>query len=75
MRTIETVGTVTPDGTLTIDVPPDVEPGEHQVVVMIDMKPGSDEEEAALGFPVIDVDAWPTDLSLRREEMYGDWGR
>jgi len=27
------------------------------------------------GFPVIDVGPWPEDLSLRREDIYGDDGR
>jgi hypothetical protein len=26
-------------------------------------------------FPVIDIGPWPTDLSLRREDMDGDDGR
>lgn len=38
------------------------------------------EEEVAkkkevLDFPVISVGKWPDDLSLRREDMYGDDGR
>lgn len=28
-----------------------------------------------LDFPVINVGKWPEDLSLRREDMYGDDGR
>lgn len=28
-----------------------------------------------LAFPVISVGKWPEDLSLRREDMYGDDGR
>jgi Protein of unknown function (DUF2281) len=28
-----------------------------------------------LDFPVISVGKWPEDLSLRREDMYGDNGR
>ena len=28
-----------------------------------------------LEFPVVSVGEWPTDLSLRREDMYGDDGR
>src|SRR6266511_993917 len=26
-------------------------------------------------FPVVNVDSWPAGLSLRREDMYDDWGR
>lgn len=29
----------------------------------------------ALDFPVISVGKWPEDVSLRREDMYGDDGR
>ena len=36
MRTIETTGVVSNDGKLTVDVPPDVRPGEHRVVIVID---------------------------------------
>lgn len=35
-------------------------------------KPGPSEP---LAFPVISVGTWPEDLSLRREDMYGDDGR
>lgn len=30
---------------------------------------------APLDFPVISVGRWPKDLSLRREDLYGDDGR
>ena len=36
MRAIETTGVVSNDGKLTADVPADVRPGEHRVVVVID---------------------------------------
>lgn len=26
-------------------------------------------------FPVIQAGSWPTDLSLRREDIYDEWGR
>ena len=42
VRTIQTRGTVSEDRKLTIDVPPDVTPGEHQVVVVITDLPGTD---------------------------------
>jgi hypothetical protein len=49
MRTIHTRGTVTEDRKLTIDVPSDVAPGEHQVVVVIDDISGSDLAAIAQG--------------------------
>jgi hypothetical protein len=31
--------------------------------------------EETADFPVIDIGPWPADLSLHREDMYGDDGR
>jgi hypothetical protein len=75
MRTIETTATVAPDGTLTVRVPPDVIPGTHQIVLVIDDWSHEARESQLGAFPVISVGAWPSDLSLRREDMYGDAGR
>ncbi len=73
MRTIETRATVRPDGTLVAQVPPDVAPGEHRVILVL--------EEAVttpitgeLELPVHDLGPWP-DTSLRRVDLYGDDGR
>ena len=75
MRTIETTATVAPDGTLTAQVPPDITPGMHQIVLVIDDWPREARELQLDAFPVISVGAWPSELSLRREDMYGDAGR
>jgi hypothetical protein len=78
MKTIEATATVSPDGTLTVQVPPGVEvrPGEHWVVVVIEEASTATPRPAPLDdFPVIDVGPWPEGLSLRREDMYGDDGR
>ena len=32
-------------------------------------------QDESLDFPTISVGKWPEDLSLRREDMYGDDGR
>ena len=42
MRTIQTRGTVTEDRKLTIELPSDVSPGNHQVVIVIDDEPNID---------------------------------
>lgn len=39
MRTIETTAIVSADRTLTVDVPSDIPPGEHRVVLVIDEEP------------------------------------
>jgi hypothetical protein len=36
MRTIETTATIREDGTLTVVVPTDIDPGTHRIVVVID---------------------------------------
>jgi hypothetical protein len=80
MKTIETIATVTADGKITVQLPPDIPAGEHRVVVMIDEQPlpkktETKEKRLPLDFPVIHVGSWPENLSLRREDMYGDDGR
>ena len=74
MRKIETVVTVV-DGKITIPVPPDLPPGEHNVLVVIDEAPSVNGEKVLGDFPVIQAGSWPAELSLRREDMYGEWGR
>ncbi|MGI2904827.1 hypothetical protein [Tolypothrix sp. VBCCA 56010] len=79
MKAIQTIATVTSDGKITLQLPPDIPPGEHQVVVIIDEKLSEKEvikeKRPPLDFPVIHVDSWSENLSLRREDMYGDDGR
>jgi hypothetical protein len=80
MKTIETIATVTADGKITVQLPPDIPAGEHRVVVMIDEQPlpkktETKEKRLPLDFPMIHVGSWPENLSLRREDMYDDDGR
>jgi hypothetical protein len=75
MRTIETIATVTNDGKLTIQIPSDIVPGEHKVVVVIEEQPRKKEKQPLADFPVRDYGPWPENLSLQREDMYDDWGR
>ena len=77
MKTIETIATVDENRRMTVQLPPDIPPGEHRVVLVIDDKApaGAQNEPAGFEFP---VDAWGAelaDLSLRREDLYDDWGR
>lgn len=80
MKSITTIATVTADGKVTLQLPADITPGEHQVVLVIDEnikteKPETKKERSPLNFPTISVGSWPDDLSLRRENMYDEWGR
>jgi hypothetical protein len=65
-RTIETVETVDEQGMAKLRMPPDITPGQHKVVVVIDetMKP-----RAPLVFSSHDVGPWPEGLTVRREEF------
>ena len=80
MKTIETTATVLPGGKVTVQLPADIPPGEHQIVLVIDELSPSEKqvnkkERPPLNFPVDSYGSWPADLSLRREDMYGDSGR
>ena len=75
MRTIETIALITDAGILTVQVPPEIAPGTHQVVLVIDEAPPPPAPQVRADFPVWDCGPWPADLSLRREDMYDDDGR
>ena len=75
MRTIETTATVTNDGKMIVQIPPDIPEGEHRVVVVIEEQPIKKETQSLADFPVRDYGPWPANLSLRREDMYDEWGR
>jgi hypothetical protein len=75
MRTIETIVMIGGDGRLVLQLPPDITPGEHRIVLVIEEQPVVTEKRPPLDFPVIDVGKWPEDLSLRREDLYDDFDR
>ncbi len=58
-----------------MQVPPDIEPGQHRMVVVIDEASANGKRRQPLDFPVDDIGPWPEGLSLRREDMYNHWGR
>ncbi len=77
MQTIETTVIVRPDGGVTLHLPSNVPPGEHRVMVLIDVPPAAPAPglDMLLDFPQHDFGPWPADLSLRWEDMYADDGR
>jgi hypothetical protein len=75
MKTIDTTATVTEDNTLIAKVTSDISPGEHRVVLVIDENPAPKRSRQPLKFPADHYGAWPSNLSLRREDIYGDDGR
>jgi len=76
MRTLELIGQVESGGRLTVQLPSDISPGKHQIVLVIDERPLTPSESRVLDdFPVDDYGPWPEGLSLWREDIYGKWGR
>lgn len=83
MRTHQTTVNVTSDGKITLQLPPDIPAGEYQVVLVLDQTIVPETSETSktckkrppFRFPVISVGSWSPDLSLRREDMYDEWGR
>ena len=53
MKTIETNAIISPDGQMTVQVPSDIVPGEHRIVLMIDEATILSKEETA---PELDVE-------------------
>jgi hypothetical protein len=75
MKIIDTTAIVTPEGTVTVQVPPGIPPGEYHLLLVIDEQRIVLGKRPPLKFPVDRYGPWPEDLSLRREDMYGEWGR
>ncbi len=72
MHTIQTKAAVTADHQLTLSLPPEIQAGEYQVVIVLEAQPSQPQLKQPFQFPVDDYGPWPTNLSLRREEMYGN---
>jgi hypothetical protein len=49
MKTIETTILVTPDGTVTLQSPANIPPGEYRIVVVIDERPIAESTSMATG--------------------------
>jgi hypothetical protein len=78
MTTIETQACVTPDHvlSLTVQLPEEVPPGEHRVVVTIDGKLAKEPQaKSRIPWPVHKAGLVPPDATLRREDIYGNDGR
>jgi hypothetical protein len=76
MRALSTTAVVGPDHTLTLPVPADIPPGAHEVVVVLQEPTARPKPSLSFAdWPRHDVGPWPENLSLRREDLYGDDGR
>lgn len=84
MVTVQLNGEVQADGTVTLTLPPEVPPGKHVMVVVVETAPSvkTNRARAANGKaavrPELPLDyAVPLDpdMTFSREEIYGEWGR
>ena len=77
MRVFQTEGVVTPEGELLVrlNLPQGTAPGRHKLVVVLEEQPVPRQPAEPLNLPLLPVESWPENLSLRREDMYNDWGR
>ena len=72
MRLIETTAIISDEGTLTVQVPPDITPGDHHIVVIIDEQPTVQAPRPPLQFAAYPVGLTAPERTLRREELYDD---
>lgn len=75
MRALEMIATVTPDRKLTIEVPAEIQPGEHQVVLIIDEWASAQSTEPPLNFPSYPTGPVDDAATFRREDIYRPDGR
>jgi hypothetical protein len=76
MRALTVTAVVRPDHTLTVQVPADIPPGTHQVVVVLqeDASPPRRDRFTA-DWPVHQSGPVDANMTFRREDIYGDDGR
>ncbi len=74
MLTLEQTAIVTPEHTLTIEVPLVVSPGEHHVTVVIDSAATSAVPVSRRLNLILLRLKTPPEFTYRREELYGDNG-
>ncbi|NMG22108.1 hypothetical protein [Brasilonema bromeliae] len=77
MKAITTIATVTEDGKITVQLPPDIPAGEHKLVVVIDEKPLVEKQIIKEKRPPLKFSAYPVglvseSLTFRREDLYAN---
>lgn len=72
MKAIATTATVTADGKITVQLPPDIPAGEHEVVVVVNEKLGDKEKRRSLKFSAYPVGLISESVTFRREDLYAN---
>ena len=77
MKTIETTITVLPDGAIKIPPYPELQPGQHRAVLVVDHMAQPTPGQATMPKPrlqlkMLEIPGWPADARFRREDLYDD---
>lgn len=75
MRTLECQVVVDEARRASLQFPPDIAPGEHHVVIVVEEAPGKAPSNPLKGLPTVRAAKWLAGVPLKREDMYGDNGR
>jgi hypothetical protein len=72
MRTIETTVTVGADRKLSVQLPEEVPPGTHRVVLVIETAGAPEPARSPLTFSAYPVGLASDEFTFRREDLYDD---
>lgn len=76
MKAIEAIALVGEDRKVTVQLPDDVVPGSHRLVVIVEESLRHATSNWAIGdWPVHEAGLNDPEFTMRREELYGDNGR
>jgi hypothetical protein len=76
MRAVTATAVVHPDHTLTVQIPEDIPPGTHQVVIVLQDSLSPRQQKIFLAsWEPHDVGIVDPTMTFRREDIYGDDGR
>jgi hypothetical protein len=72
MKAIEIEITVLPDGSIQLPLHPELRPGTHRAVLVIEDAVAPSSANAPLALKMLELPAWPADARFSREELYDD---
>ncbi len=76
MMTIATTAVVGNDRKMTVQLPLEIPPGPHQIVLVVEGPLGEQPQSWTIDdWPVHDAALVDPNFTMRREELYGDNGR
>jgi hypothetical protein len=76
MKTIQATTIIGDDRKLSLQLPAEVSPGEHRILIVIDdQQPAPPKSWTIDDWPIHDEGLLDERITMRREEMYGDHGR